>query len=96
MSLQVSFILISFCAATAFCAVFLENGGTRMCTLNRVGYNKVGAAVAPVYRKVCRQVVPTALGDQVEDDEESAGKESENKNVKSEINQLRRAIIQRI
>ena len=83
------------------CAVFIENGGTKICTLNNVGVvPSTNAAVKyPIYRKVCRQVVPTALGDQVEDDEEkeSKEKESDNKNsTKSAASQLRRAIIQRI
>lgn len=97
MSLQVYFYLISICVTATFCAVFIENGGTRMCTLNNVGTapSTNPAVKYPVYRKVCRQIVPTALGDQIEDDEDKE-KESDNNSTKSAASQLRRAIIQRI
>jgi hypothetical protein len=93
------FYLILLFVTTTFAAspVFLSGSGAKICTLNNVGSlpAKGSSRVKhPVYQKVCRQVVPTALGDQVEDDdndEEGAALKKEDKN---KVSQLRRAIIQ--
>lgn len=48
--------------------VFLERGGTKICTLNNIGKIPAGRTVAyPVYQKVCRHVIPT-MGDPIDDE----------------------------
>jgi Na+/H+ antiporter NhaB len=89
-----TFCLISLLISGAFCVspVFLSAGGSTICTLNNVGSVPASNNLAvkyPVYRKVCRAVVPTALGDQVDDEEINDEEE-----IASASKQLRRAIIQ--
>lgn len=77
----------SFCAAT----VFLAAGGAKICTLNNVGSVPASnnpSVKYPVYQKVCRAVVPTALGDQIDDEE------NDEEEVPIASRQLRRAIIE--
>ena len=73
--------------------VFLEAGGSKICTLNTIGKIPVGSAVRPVYQKVCRQVIPT-LGDFVDD---SSGQTLSNEEISSnddkKTEKVRRSII---
>lgn len=96
--MKIQIFLISMLITLAFGAspVFLSDGGTKICTLNNVGtLPSTSASVKyPVYQKVCRQVIPTALGDQIEDEEKK--EKDEKSETKSQVNQLRRAIIERI
>lgn len=86
------FISISYGASP----VFLSDGGAKICTLNNVGTlpSKASNVKYPVYQKVCRQVVPTALGDQIEDNDEKDNDSTGSDDSKSKVSQLRRAIIQ--
>ena len=70
--------------------VFLEAGGTKLCTLNTIGQIPVGSAVRPVYQKVCRQVIPT-LGDFVDNSSEQVLNDEENDDDKNE--KVHRAIM---
>lgn len=86
------FLLTIFSVSLLFsalhCAVFLAGGGSKICTLNNVGSLPAAnnpSVKYPVYQKVCRAVVPTALGDQIDDEEEE---------IPAASRQLRRAIIQ--
>lgn len=80
-------ISASYCASP----VFLAAGGAKICTLNNVGSVPASnnpSVKYPVYQKVCRAVVPTALGDQIDDEE------NDEEEVPPASKQLRRAIIQ--
>lgn len=74
--------------------VFLERGGSKICTLNNIGKVPAGGpAYRPVYQKVCRAVIPT-MGDPVEDEEAQASQDE----VQSDISEddadiVRRAIM---
>lgn len=99
MNFGIFFYFSSIIISMTFAAspVFLAEGGTKICTLNNVGTlpSKGHPSVKyPVYQKVCRQVIPTALGDQMDDnDEEMTEDENLESKKEKEINQLRRAII---
>lgn len=63
------FILLVSPKAFLSTPVFLEDGGSKLCTLNTIGMIPDGVLERPVYQKVCRQVIPT-LGDYVDDSSE--------------------------
>lgn len=74
--------------------VFLDDGGSRICTLNNVGVIPAGSVKYPVYQKVCRHVVPT-LGDPIDDEKDEKMRKSNKKSSASEddIEKVRRAIM---
>lgn len=72
--------------------VFLDDGGSKICTLNNVGVIPAGAVKYPVYQKVCRHVVPT-LGDPVEDEKDDKMRKSNKKVTENDIEKVRRAIM---
>lgn len=86
--LALMFISVIYCASP----VFLAAGGAKICTLNNVGSLPAAnnpSVKYPVYRKVCRAVVPTALGDQIDDEDF----DEEVLKIETASKKLRRAII---
>lgn len=74
--------------------VFLDDGGSKICTLNNVGTIPAGSVKYPVYQKVCRHVVPT-LGDPIEDETDDKMRKSNKKASVSDdaVETIRRAIL---
>lgn len=75
--------------------LFLAGNGAKLCTLNNVGTlpSTVANVKYPVYQKVCRQVIPTALGDQVDDDYEELPNANMDEIADDEVETLAKAII---
>ena len=81
-------------ASTASQRVILQHG--KLCTLQVVGHvmDEFGRRW-PVYRRVCRLVVPGALGDAVVDDEDEYDSDDDDFAKNDSVGELRRAILKK-
>jgi hypothetical protein len=97
MKLEIFLVLFAVAAISeAARPLFLAGNGAKLCTLNNVGTLPSTAVNVkyPVYQKVCRQVIPTALGDQVDDDFEEVSTNANNDEVADdEVEKIAQAII---
>ena len=84
----VSFLI----ASTASQPVILQHG--KLCTLQLVGRARdPNGHLWPVYRNICRLIIPGALGDFVADDEEELESNSDEDSKNDSVGELRRAIL---
>lgn len=97
---SVKFIILFFAvsllvASTASQQVLLQHG--KLCTLQVVGHVLDSYSRRwPVYRRVCRMVIPGALGDTIVDDEDEDIIENDDESKDDTTGELRRAILAKI
>ena len=81
-------------ASTSSLPVIVQHG--KICTDQVIGhYIDAFGRRAPVYRRVCRKIIPAALGDTVDDEIEN-DLNDENNSKDESTEQLRRAILSKV